>query len=173
MRSSRSQSYLSCSAAFPSKEFRPNCNAFTSIHPAGINFVRQFTSWSSVLLSLFAARHNRLCPGTTGSLLRRRVFDMWVPVQSRILGPRCAVSEQGPRPSCNFSSLLFWDASHGLNDIGPSLVHDKALNCFLLEHLSTISTPTCVEWRQLNSPGLAFQTNVGCVTVVRLTLVEE
>ena len=101
--------------------------------------------WSSVLLSLFAARHDRLCPGTTGSLLRRRVFDMWVPVQSRILGPRCAVSEQGPRPSCNFSSLLFWDASHGLNDIGPSLVHDTALSCFLLEHLSTISTPTCVE----------------------------
>ena len=27
-------------------------------------------------------------------------------------------------------SLLFWDSSHGLNNSGPSLVHDNALCCF-------------------------------------------
>ena len=44
-------------------------------------------------------------------------------------------------------SLLFWDSSHGLNNICPSLDHDNAFSCFKhpRTHLSTTSTPTCVE----------------------------
>ena len=44
-------------------------------------------------------------------------------------------------------SLLFWDSSHGLNNICPSLVHDNALSGFYsnTHHLSNTSTPTCVE----------------------------
>ena len=42
--------------------------------------------------------------------------------------------------------LLFWNSSHRLNNIGPSLVHDNALSCLHPRtHLSTTSTPTCVE----------------------------
>ena len=83
--------------------------------------------------------------------------------------------------------LLFWDSSHGLNNVGPSLVHDNALSCFYShthEHtsrpprLQLVSSPLSAinalnKARQLNCPGLAFQTHAGCVTVVRLTLVEE
>ena len=83
-------------------------------------------------------------------------------------------------------SLLFWDSTHGLNNICPSLVHGNGLSCFYSnthEHtsrpprlqlvssaLSVVSALT--KARQLNSPGLTLQTRVGCVTVV-LTLVEE
>ena len=83
--------------------------------------------------------------------------------------------------------LLFWDSSHGSNNMCPSLVHDNALSCShsnTHEHTSppprrqlVSSTLTVVDAltkaRQINSSGLAVQTHVGCVTVVRLTLVEE
>ena len=46
-------------------------------------------------------------------------------------------------------SLLFLDSSHGSNNMCPSLVHDNALSCFLLEHprthLLTTPTPSYVE----------------------------
>ena len=63
----------------------------------------------------------------------------------------------------------------------------RPLQLFSLEHplahlsttrLQLVSSSLSVvdalaEARQLNSPGLAFQTNVGCVTVVRLTFVKK
>ena len=84
-------------------------------------------------------------------------------------------------------SLLFWDSSHGLNNNCPSLGHDNAHSCFYSnthEHtsrpprLQLVSSTLAVvnaltKARQLNSPGLAWQTHVGCVPVVRLALVEE
>ena len=71
--------------------------------------------------------------------------------------------------------------------MGPSLVHDNALCRFHTnthEHtsrpppLQLVSNALSVvnaltKTRQLNSPGLTLQTHVGCVTAVRLTLVEE
>ena len=84
-------------------------------------------------------------------------------------------------------TLLFWNSSHGLNNICPSLVRDNALSCFYSNSHEHTSRPPRLQLvsgalsvvnaltkaRQLNSPGLALQTHVGCVTVVRLTLVEE
>ena len=72
-------------------------------------------------------------------------------------------------------SLLLWDASHGVNNIRPSLVHDNALSCFYLNTHEHTSRPPRLQLvsstlpvvnaltkaRQHNSPRLALQTHVG------------
>ena len=81
-------------------------------------------------------------------------------------------------------SMLFWDSSHRLNNIGHSLVHDNALSCLYWNtHKHTSRPPrlqnvssalslvhALTKTRHLNSPALTFQTHVGCVTIVRLNL---
>ena len=76
-------------------------------------------------------------------------------------------------------SLLIWVSSHGLNNTCPSLVHDNALSLFYSNTRKHTSRPPRLQLvssalsvvdaltkaRQLNSPGLARQTHVGCVTV--------
>ena len=98
--------------------------------------------------------------------------------------PRCSTDAL---QQSEVASLLFWDSSRGLNNIGPSLVHDNALSCLHSHtHKHTSRPPrlqlvssvlsvvyTLTKARHLNSPGLAFQAHVGCVTIVRFTLVIE
>ena len=87
-------------------------------------------------------------------------------------------SQGVPRTFCSqvwSYSLLFWDSSHGLNNICPSLDHDNALSHFCSnthEHTSqpprlqrVSSTLTVVneltKARQFNSPEPALQTYAG------------